>query len=191
MEKKRPSVHTPASRKLGRALQSILASAQAHSFDDLYSLYRAAEATGLSEARDDAALALEMRRRVAELIFYAALDKNLPAQRCQDSLSALETLGHTDLQVRAQVYIIYARHCLDVRERAEGIRVLEALRPMIEAELSRTRASFWRDEMQICDDVLAKEFRAYRSGAGRRWATCTPRSSDRSCESIRTSNARR
>jgi hypothetical protein len=165
----RPPLHNAASRKLARALDSIVVSQRDLDFDELCRRYRAAEATGLSDAGDDADLALEMRRGVAEMVLYAALDKDLPAQRCHDFLSALEALGYTDLLRQSTVYIIYARYCLRAGEHAEGVRVLEALRPGIEAELSRTRVTsrmkvaYLRKEMQLCDDLFAKLRGAPRS----------------------------
>jgi hypothetical protein len=165
-------VHNAASRRLARALESIVVSQRDLDFDEICRRYRAAEVTGLSDDGDDADLALETRRRVAERILYAALDKDLPAQRCRDFLSALEALGYTDFQLQSTVYIIYARYCLRVGEHAEGVRLLEALRPGIEAELSRTRVTqrmavaYWRRLMQLCDDLLA-QLRAASRSAGR------------------------
>lgn len=151
-----------AERNFARAMDRIVVSTRELDFDELCRRFRAVEATALAEVGDDAALALELRRRVAERIFYASLDKDLPAQRCRDFLSAIEALGYTDLQLQAQVYIIYARHCLRTGERAEGVRVLEALRLALEVEISRTRRTqrrrlmFWRGLMQTSDDVLTK-----------------------------------
>jgi hypothetical protein len=142
------------SRALGRALENIYVNTPNMEFDDLAKSYKEVEEAFLPKIAGNEFLALETKRRVAELMLYSAVEKQLPFELCQELFNNLAQLGFTNLEKKSSVYLIYSRYCLHFKHKNEGTRFLEQLKVELNDELRRTDMLVYRQLLQTAHDVL-------------------------------------
>ena len=100
----RGDVFASAAATLAHGLDEIFVRSTRQSFSDLKAAYDAFAAELFDQ---EAAFALEARRRIAERIFATAIAKKLPLPQCQRCLSEIVRLGFTDLVQECTIRIIY------------------------------------------------------------------------------------
>src|SRR5215831_18762252 len=106
---------TRREKKLGQALARDLEDLSARkyemSFDDLAEAFRAVENSYLVQFESNQFLALETKRRVAEMRLKAATFKCFPLETCRAQLDNLFQLGFTDLERKVTMCIFFAQYC--------------------------------------------------------------------------------
>jgi hypothetical protein len=109
------------------------------SFDDLVEAFRAVENSYLAQFESNQFLALETRRRVAEMMLKAATFKCCPLESCRAHLDNLFRLGFTNLERKVTMCIFFAQYCRETGIPQQGIDVLEPVEAELNAELNRPR----------------------------------------------------
>ena len=71
---------------------------------------------------------LEIKRRVAERILHAALDKKLPVPVCLQYRKQLAELGYTDTFLEFESEIIFCRYLIRVGAKSTALQILKKLR---------------------------------------------------------------
>ena len=154
-ESEEPSVKE-LSRDFGRALEEIYLRTPDTSFDELSKSYKNVEATFLSKVAGNQFLTLETKRRVAELILYSAIDKQVSFELSESLFGELSRLGFTNLEKKSSVYLIYSRYCLELGRINEGLRLLEELKVELENELRLGEAPVYRELLDTTLEVLTE-----------------------------------
>ncbi len=149
------------SEDLGTALAKAIGKVSAKSidldFDTIRQEYCRIEAFYLSKFRGDEFRTVETKRRIAEVIFTAAVGKARPVPECRALFRKLCKLGFSNVSDRTMFYIIYARCMGWGGNNSEGIRVLCSLLKMLDSErLSPTVIKRWRKEIiEVIEDLAS------------------------------------
>src|SRR5215470_8260682 len=122
---------------LAQELASVCQKECDMTFEDIVKSFRTIERTHLAQASDNQFLALETRRRVAEHLVHAAINKERPWEESRVLLDNLFGLGFTNIEVKVLVLQSYSKYCLKIGRNNEGIALLEPLESELETELSR------------------------------------------------------
>jgi hypothetical protein len=129
--------NTTREKKLCQALAGDLEDLSARkyerSFDDLVEAFRAVESSYLVQFESNQFLALETRRRVAEMRLKAATFKCCPLETCRAQLDHLFRLGFTDLERKATMCIFFAQYRRETGIAQQGIDVLEPVQAELQA----------------------------------------------------------
>jgi hypothetical protein len=147
-------------RQFVRELGDVFARKYEMSFDDLVKAFKAVE-THYLELETKPFLILETKRRVAEKILMAALDKRCPYEICRAQLDNLFELGFTNLEMKATMCLFFARHCRATRHAREGIELLEPVVEELQSELNRagirrSEREFWAQLLNHIEVALSK-----------------------------------
>lgn len=126
-------------------------------FPELVRAFTAVQSAFLPRIGDNEIAALEIRRRVAEMIFKAAVDTGQPFETCRNLWNELQRLGFSDIQRKCTMSWFYGECCLHNDEIEVGLDVLSPLIAEVEqllADLTVTDAAsqYYRHEV----DNLAK-----------------------------------
>lgn len=144
------------SRALARALDQVSAKSLSAGFEEMAAAYREVESAFLPQVAGDDRLVLETKRRVAELILYEALSKEMPPEVCRESLRQVEHLGFADLERKATVYLIYARDCLKRGRKREGATLLEPVERELTEAVQQLDTPVYRHLQDLVDEVLGQ-----------------------------------
>jgi hypothetical protein len=123
---------------LGRDLGDTFARRDEMPFDDLVEAFRAVEDSYLVQFETNQLLALETKRRVAEMMLMAGTDKRCTYEKCRSQLDNLFQLGFTNLERKVTMCIFFARYCRATNHPREGIEFLEPLIGELQSELNRS-----------------------------------------------------
>lgn len=145
------------SRALARALDQVSAKSLSSTFEEMVAAYQEVERAFLPQVADDERLVLETKRRVAELILYAALEKEASPGVCKESLQEVERLGFNDLERKATIYLIYARDCLKRGREREGAALLAPVRQELVEAVRQLDTPVYRHLLDLVDQVLRQE----------------------------------
>ncbi|SRR6266496_638860 len=148
---------------LGRDLEIIFARKRETEFDDLVKAFKAVETSYVAQFATNQFLALEAKRRVAELLLCSATGKRCPFETCRALLDDLFRLGFTDLERKGTMCLIFSRYCQDIGRNKEAIDLLGPLKTELEEELARTGLEVYRDLLENTDLVL-KELQSAQGG---------------------------
>jgi hypothetical protein len=123
-------------------------------FDDLVEAFRALENSYLVQFETNQLLALETKRRVADMRLKAATFKCCPLETCRAQLDNLFRLGFTDLERKATMCIFFAQYCRETGIAQQGIDVLEPVQAELQAELNRSGMT--RREREFYEHILGQ-----------------------------------
>jgi len=135
--KRKATKEKSLSQALAKDIANVCQKEADLTFEDIVKSYRMIERTHLARVSDNQFYALETRRRVAERLVYAAIDKNRPWEEVRSLLDNLFRLGFTNILVKVLVLQISSKYCLQIGRNNEGITLLAPLETELETELSR------------------------------------------------------
>lgn len=136
MTQEHPRSVDELSWELGRVLEKIYAQTPNMEFDEILRSYDDVESAFLPKVAGNESLIKEAKRRIAELKLFSAIEKHCPFELCQALFNDLSHhLGFTNLEKKANVYIIYSRYCLEMGHYYDGRSILEQLKIELEEKL--------------------------------------------------------
>lgn len=141
---------------LGRALEAIYVQTPTSKFDELVKLYKEAENCFLMRVAGKEFFTLEIKRRVAELILYSAIEKRCSLDLCRSLLDDLGLLGFTNLEKKSSIYLIYSRYCLELGHSQEGICLLRQLEDELVDELRQTGLLVYTELLRTTREILRR-----------------------------------
>lgn len=95
----------------------------------------------------------EVKRRVAELKLYSAIDMDFDANSIDKYFENISNLGYTNLEKRASVQIIYARHCYKIGKVEKADALLLNLRIAINTENSANENMLYTHLISVIDEL--------------------------------------
>src|SRR5262245_39914586 len=110
--KRKATKEKSLSQALAKDITTVCQKERDLTFEEIVKSYRMIERTHLARVSDNQFYALETKRRVAERLVYAAIDKNRPWEEARGFLDDLIRLGFTNIEVKVLVLQIYSKHCL-------------------------------------------------------------------------------
>src|SRR4030095_9786229 len=126
------------SRALARDLQIAYTETREMDFDAVVHALKSLEDAHLANVAGNHFLALETKRRVAELLMDSATSRLCPLETVRALLDDLFRLGFTDLERKGTMCLIFSRYCQDIGRSQEAIELLGPLKIELEEELART-----------------------------------------------------
>ncbi|TKC95705.1 hypothetical protein [Polyangium fumosum] len=130
--------------------------------------YRRAEVKYVARMGDSASGVLEINRRIAEWILWAAQRRHPPFEVCREAWNDLVRVGFTDIERECTMTGFYADCCAYDEKPEVGLAVLERLLAEIERRLEERRSTqspteFYEEELEKLGD-LRDELEAQRRG---------------------------
>lgn len=116
------------------------------------------------EAAGDPAMALEVRRRVAENVLLAASLTGRPVAECEALLARLESLGYTDLMTRGHVLMPLVAYYVRRRSVRRARGHLEPLIAELEAAEARTGEPVWSNMLVDARELRGRILRRIEGG---------------------------
>jgi hypothetical protein len=113
------------------------------SLDDLVRDYKTMEAGFISRAKGKSTLILETKRCIAECLLRAAIIRNEPFEVADKLFSDLCEIGFVNVQVKLDVYMIFARYSSWSGHIDEGIVMLRQLVSEMEDQRRRQKKSLF------------------------------------------------
>ena len=117
----------PLSRELGSAIDQVVCKFQFCNFEDLSEQLRHLEEGFAPRIGSDLYLLTELKRRIAEAQFHAAVAKKIAFDECKATFDKLCELGFTHRHGENTYRIIFAERCLQAERFTEGLRLLRPL----------------------------------------------------------------
>jgi hypothetical protein len=151
------------SRALARDLQIAYTQTREMDFDGVVEALKSLENAHVASVGGNHFLALETKRRVAELLLDLATCRLCPFETVRDLLDDLFRLGFTDLERKGTMCLVFSRYCQDTGRNQEAIDLLEHLKAELEEESARTGLEVYRDLVENTEVVL-KELQSSERG---------------------------
>lgn len=142
------------SRTLARSLDEIAAKSLEVSIDELLSEYESVEQAFLPQVANNPFLVSETHRRVAEMKFYSAVDRNVAYEICRNLFSDLLALGFTNLEKKSNLYLIFARYCLQVGKEDEAMIMLREICTDLENALCGNDSLVYQEILRQARNLL-------------------------------------
>jgi hypothetical protein len=142
------------SQALARALEDVYVKGPDMKFEDLVKSYKLVEESFLPKVAGNEVLILETKRRVAELILYSALEKKCSFGLCERLFNEVVDLGFTNLEKKANVYMVYSRYCLQIGHNDEGNRLLIPLKAELEENIYKKDVLLYQHLLQNIQSLL-------------------------------------
>lgn len=116
-------------REFAKGLDRVTVQHPQLSFDEIRTSYRRVYSEMVAAQKG---LILEMKRRVAERVLHAAIDKGLPLESCRKYRRDMVRLGYSDWLREMEMEIMFARYLLrlgETRSAERNLRVLQSKAP--------------------------------------------------------------
>lgn len=145
-------------RQFVREVGDVFARSEQMSFEDIVEAFKAVESHHV-ELETKPILILETKRRIAENILMAAIDKRCPYEICRAQLDNLFQLGFTNLEREATMCLFFGRYCRRMGHAREGIELLEPVVEELQSEINRAgikrrEQEFWRELLNHIEVAL-------------------------------------
>lgn len=130
-------------------------------FADAAKEYQAVQAEFLARVEDHDTVALEIRRRIAELMLQCAREKKQPFETCQKLWDELVLLGFTNIERRCNMTWFFADCCRkwgqgEIGRSVLGPLIVEIERLLAEPGVKKQAAKHYRYELDNLGKLLAE-----------------------------------
>ncbi|WP_428263987.1 hypothetical protein [Haliangium sp.] len=142
------------SREFARALDEVATKGDETSMDALMTAYDQVERFFLPKVSGAESIELEIKRRVAEMKFYSAIDKAMPYETCLDLFRQIRLLGYTSLEKKGNLGIVFARHCLQNGRDEEASLLLRDLSLELHAALRDGESLVYREMLDQIASIV-------------------------------------
>lgn len=147
------------SEVLGGEIDAVLAGSSRRSIRSFVQMMRSLEKRWISELRSDPYATLEMKRRVAEAVFYAALERGVSARTMVRYFKKVRSLGFSSSERELTLVVIFSQSCIRMKLYGMALRVLG---PVVEALRRNGDAKSVTTDLRLAESLL-EELIAMRS----------------------------
>ncbi len=146
------------SRDFAKAMDDTWLKTRNSDFATLRREYQMMEAEYISRAGDNQFYVIETKRRVAEAILKAAVDREEPFDTCENFWRDLLVLGFTDLERQCSMSWYFADCCLRNKHAELGLGIVEPVvmelhRLLAEPTVAEQASKFYRQELGFLEKL--------------------------------------
>jgi hypothetical protein len=149
------------SQAFAKAMDATWLSTRESDFATLVREYKRLEAEHLARIADYEFHAREIKRRIAEIVLQAAIDRQQPFETCTQLWNDLLRLGFSDIDRTCTMTWYYAECCRRNKQTEIGIQLLEPLIDELQGLLAEPNfdegvAEYYQEQLEIMGKLLAK-----------------------------------
>lgn len=142
------------SRAFARQVSGVLVESSTKQYLDLVREYRRIEREYVERCADNRSAALDLRRRTAEMIFSAGIERRCSLSTSRRRFRELCRLGFTDVERKTEFYLIYSRRLLRYGRARAALRLLRQIQSELGRRLQTKQSRLGRDLLQLVDQLL-------------------------------------
>ncbi len=134
--------------------ENAIATLRGYSYKTSVGRLRKLERLYLDQLKGNERLRREIRRRVAQRILYKAISCHRPLRVCRSRLKELEDLGFTNIEIRGDCYLVYARAAIDHGNPQLACQVGSDMATRLRRSLKRRKSPLSREILELFENLL-------------------------------------